>query len=589
MKHIGPVRFILKGDADLAMSYTGRARLLLQQARDRMGPDKAYWTRTLPDGTEIVVSSLGGVNQVWITTSAGDVEDAPRGYMIVTKDGGESDQYLPMFGGYNELLDRDYVTGPNEWTNSNLVISASPNIYRRNRETEVAHNAIYAFPNGDNIFSLDGSYNIYNEDTIVNSDLTLETNVKKVVASYDGSNIAILKTVGDQVSNLTSIKTYSVGDLEEGSLSLTDTGSVGVTLPTPSVFTSRNPPMVSDTEIDGYVWGVTKVMGGCSYGATTEYYLYTEFDESHSNKNMAVTACTVVTDIEYISESEVGTAGVVDTKFWTTFSNIENYSHEIVNSSPISSDTSSPIPPEAIALCDTNPDAPAGTKLAEITPVSNTIIDRSDTTGTANLLAKVKVGNLQLIAYEEQGIETTTNIGYDGDPPQTTFLDWRSTITARAAIAWSIRNSTVIYLETFYDYDYFNLSWGVNVPYINRVVVESPISRTVLWEDTEMVSDRFVYSANYDLGGSLSSEERLKRQAIGFFEDYATFSRINADALTSIYADRHTDASSDVIVIDLTIDGMDDFRYAHDCTGKGANKRMQDILDDDNFQAFTAI
>ena len=43
MKFTGPVRFILKGDANLAMSYTSRSRLLLQQAKDRMGPDKAYW------------------------------------------------------------------------------------------------------------------------------------------------------------------------------------------------------------------------------------------------------------------------------------------------------------------------------------------------------------------------------------------------------------------------------------------------------------------------------------------------------------------------------------------------------------------
>lgn len=589
MKHIGPVRFILKGDADLAMSYTGRARLLLQQARDRMGPDKAYWTRTLPDGTEIVVSSLGGVNQVWITTSAGDIEDAPRGYMIVTKDGSESDKYLPMFGGYDRLLDRDYVTGPYEWTNSNLVISASPNIYRRNRETEVMHNARYAFPSGDNIFSLDASYNIYNGDTVVNSNLASETNIKKVVASYDGSSISILKTIGDQVSNLISIKTYSVGDLVDNSLSMSNIGNVEVVLPTLSVSSTRNPPLVTNTDISGYVWGVTKVSGGCSYGGVTENYLYTEFDESHTNKNMAVTECTVVTDIEYVNESEVATAGVVDTKFWTTFSNIENYSHEIVNSSPIRSDTSSPVPDEALDICADNFDVPNGTILVQVTPISNVIIDRSDVTSTANLLAKVKVGNLQLIAYEEQGIEVTTNIGYNGDPPQTVFLDWRSTITAKAALAWSIRNSTVIYLETFYDYDYYNLSWGVNVPYINRVVVESPIGRTVLWEDTEMVSGRFVYAANYDLGGGIVSEEALKRQAIGFFEDYFTFSRINNDALPMIYADRHTDANSDVIVIDLTIDGMDDFRYAHDCTGKGANKRMQEILDEDNFQAFTAI
>ncbi|MCP5414367.1 MAG: hypothetical protein H6961_07140 [Chromatiaceae bacterium] len=37
---------------------------------DRMGPDQAYWIRKLPDGTNITVSSLGGIKQVWIDTIA---------------------------------------------------------------------------------------------------------------------------------------------------------------------------------------------------------------------------------------------------------------------------------------------------------------------------------------------------------------------------------------------------------------------------------------------------------------------------------------------------------------------------------------
>lgn len=124
MKHIGPVRFILKGDADLAMSYTGRARLLLQQARDRMGPDKAYWTRTLPDGTEIVVSSLGGVNQIWITTPAEEgVSFQKQGYLVLAS---EEDQYYPIYkyNPYQVVNDptADTEAGNIEWVGRNATI-----------------------------------------------------------------------------------------------------------------------------------------------------------------------------------------------------------------------------------------------------------------------------------------------------------------------------------------------------------------------------------------------------------------------------------------------------------------------------------
>lgn len=124
MKHTGPVRFILKGDADLAMRYTGRSRLLLQQAKDRMGPDKAYWNRTLPDGTEITVSSLGGVNQVWITTPApDDVPFQKQGYLVLSS---EEDQYYPIYK-YNPYQvvnnpTEDTVAGNIEWVGRNATI-----------------------------------------------------------------------------------------------------------------------------------------------------------------------------------------------------------------------------------------------------------------------------------------------------------------------------------------------------------------------------------------------------------------------------------------------------------------------------------
>lgn len=71
MKFLGPVRFILRGDPSKAKEYTGLARKFLGMAKLRMGQDKAYWTRTLPDGTTIIVSSLGGVDQIWITSKSG--------------------------------------------------------------------------------------------------------------------------------------------------------------------------------------------------------------------------------------------------------------------------------------------------------------------------------------------------------------------------------------------------------------------------------------------------------------------------------------------------------------------------------------
>lgn len=112
MKYTGPVRFIFKGDINEALKYTSRSRLLLAQARERMGPDKAFWNRVLPDGTEITVSSLGGINQVWINTSAISTEAnrfnhgfyfPDEGNKIISKIGGEwvkletSDDYSGYF------------------------------------------------------------------------------------------------------------------------------------------------------------------------------------------------------------------------------------------------------------------------------------------------------------------------------------------------------------------------------------------------------------------------------------------------------------------------------------------------------------
>lgn len=120
MKYTGPVRFILKGDANLAMNYTSRSRLFLQQAMDRMGPDKAYWNRILPDGTEITVSSLGGINQVWITTPAPeDVSGLKRGYLVLSS---VEDQYYPIFkyNPYQVVNDptTDTEAGNVEWVGS---------------------------------------------------------------------------------------------------------------------------------------------------------------------------------------------------------------------------------------------------------------------------------------------------------------------------------------------------------------------------------------------------------------------------------------------------------------------------------------
>ena len=74
MKFTGPVRFILSGPE--ALPYTSRSRLLLQQAKDRMGPDQAYWIRLLPNGVKITVSSIGGINQIWIDVPKDDDDEA---------------------------------------------------------------------------------------------------------------------------------------------------------------------------------------------------------------------------------------------------------------------------------------------------------------------------------------------------------------------------------------------------------------------------------------------------------------------------------------------------------------------------------
>ncbi|MBT8449655.1 MAG: hypothetical protein KJO69_08190 [Gammaproteobacteria bacterium] len=66
MKEHGPVRFRFSGDLKLARSYASLGRKFLGMAKKRMGDDKAYWVRVLPDKVRIVVSSHGGVDQISI-------------------------------------------------------------------------------------------------------------------------------------------------------------------------------------------------------------------------------------------------------------------------------------------------------------------------------------------------------------------------------------------------------------------------------------------------------------------------------------------------------------------------------------------
>lgn len=147
MKYSGPVRFILKGNTDLAMKYTSRSRLLLQQAMDRMGPDKAYWTRTLPDGTKVTVSSLGGIKQVWISTIGAGIFKPCRsiGFLANVDSFGvgflDHEDYSQII--QNSYVD-DYVAGKQSWfSDQNYALtwdsyqfrygtheySGSPNIY----------------------------------------------------------------------------------------------------------------------------------------------------------------------------------------------------------------------------------------------------------------------------------------------------------------------------------------------------------------------------------------------------------------------------------------------------------------------------
>lgn len=76
MKFLGPVRFQLNNRS--ALAYTGISRKFLQMAKDRMGANRAFWVRYLPDGTKIIVSSLGGVDQVWIEAATGQPEPVIR-------------------------------------------------------------------------------------------------------------------------------------------------------------------------------------------------------------------------------------------------------------------------------------------------------------------------------------------------------------------------------------------------------------------------------------------------------------------------------------------------------------------------------
>lgn len=67
MKFTGPVRFIFSGNKEACSRYTGRARLYLQQAIDRMGSMNAAWKRQEPDGTTIRIASWGTGHTIEIT------------------------------------------------------------------------------------------------------------------------------------------------------------------------------------------------------------------------------------------------------------------------------------------------------------------------------------------------------------------------------------------------------------------------------------------------------------------------------------------------------------------------------------------
>ncbi len=82
-RYTGPLRTIIKGDFNEGSKHVGTARLFMQQAIERMGGDKAFWIRQLPDGTKITVSALGGVRSAIIEAGGEQVLSADT-LIIVT-------------------------------------------------------------------------------------------------------------------------------------------------------------------------------------------------------------------------------------------------------------------------------------------------------------------------------------------------------------------------------------------------------------------------------------------------------------------------------------------------------------------------
>ena len=134
MRFNGPVRFIL--DSKEGLNYTSLSRVFLQQTKDRMGLGRAYWTRKLSDGTEITVSDLGNINQIWIKTKFEDDEEtcSALGYNLLVFDSSDSLNkrfHLP-YPDYLNIFRKDTIESGNvDWISDETILTWNSSGYNR--------------------------------------------------------------------------------------------------------------------------------------------------------------------------------------------------------------------------------------------------------------------------------------------------------------------------------------------------------------------------------------------------------------------------------------------------------------------------
>lgn len=612
MKYTGPVRFIFLGHPRLCLPHTSRSRLFLQQAMDRMGPDKAYSIETLPDGTEITVSSLGGIKQVWIKPRPDEYDENIRGYVLQTTlnevDGDTGIRYLPMSIQYENVWLRNYQTGDDEeWSGGNYVASFGPNIWIKNQETETTHAVKYAFYftdiHDDNTkyqLSFDADWKLYLDDTVVDLTFDGDTTIVKIVASPDGRRICVLHDVDEQISSDVQYYEYDVALTDNNtdvSLSLVNSPAT-VELTEDKSTTIYGDTGTTTINSDGYAWTVTKTQSpaGCTYSGsplTSDVTIVTS--DSQTTKVPINRALEFTTDVEYLNNNYELLLAKTDFSDYHIYQKISDVTtrYTVCSSSLETADDTAPT--DCCTTWCSDLIIPAGTILHQkVCEEDYHEAERNDIIYQHR--GQVSIGDLTINAYEEDAYYHQ----YDYKGPTSTSPWVYSTpeeqarIIIRMGLVWSVRHSACIYMEMeCEDPSYTVSSWPTNTKFINRIVKESVRDgREVLYEGTQG-TNQMLWWGQQDHGGSYPSEQRYAWNVVSFFwQDYSVWRlndyEPNSSHITIRSRYRHTDANSEVLYVDLTIEG-EVVEHAWDPSGEGADDEMNRLIEDGTFTSFTAI